>query len=132
MIAYLDTSALAKLVVEERESAALALAIDRLRQSGATLVTSVLGETELRRLVRRNIDLEQSAATEVLARLTVVDFDRATYRQAGLLPGATLRSLDALHIAVALQVAADMFITYDIRQQQAVSDAGLVLFAPEE
>ena len=129
MIVYLDTSAVAKLVIEEAESAALAEKLDELASTGATLLTSALAETELRRLARRVGGLEQSAVTDVLARLTVVDLDRATYRQAGVLPGAALRSLDALHIASALQVAADLFATFDRRQEQAALDAGLTLLS---
>ena len=129
MIVHLDTSAVAKLVIEEAESAALAEKLDELASTGATLLTSALAETELRRLARRVGGLEQSAVTDVLARLTVVDLDRATYRQAGVLPGAALRSLDALHIASALQVAADLFATFDRRQEQAALDAGLTLLS---
>ncbi|WP_159084993.1 type II toxin-antitoxin system VapC family toxin [Planctomonas deserti] len=129
MIVHLDTSAVAKLVIEEAESAALAEKLDELASTGATLLTSALAETELRRLARRVGGLEQSAVTDVLARLTVVDLDRATYRQTGVLPGAALRSLDALHIASALQVAADLFATFDRLQEQAALDAGLTLLS---
>jgi predicted nucleic acid-binding protein len=132
VIVYLDTSAVAKLVIEEAESAALAEKLDELASTGATLLTSALAETELRRLARRVGGLEQSAVTDVLARLTVVDLDRATYRQAGVLPGAALRSLDALHIASALQVAADLFATFDRQQEQAALDAGLTLLSALE
>ena len=129
MIVYLDTSALAKLVVEEAESAALAEKLDELASTGATLLTSALAETELRRLARRVGGLEQAAVTDLLSRLTVVDLDRVTYRQAGVLAGEASRSLDALHIVSALQVAADLFATFDRRQEQAALDAGLTLLS---
>jgi hypothetical protein len=38
------------------------------------------------------------------------------YVSAGLLPGPQLRSLDALHIAVARRVGAESMIAYDIQR----------------
>jgi predicted nucleic acid-binding protein len=38
--------------------------------------------------------------------------------------------LDALHIAVAVRVATDEFITYDLRQAEAAQSVGLTLVRP--
>jgi hypothetical protein len=56
--------------------------------------------------------------------------DSATYRLAGLLPDPTLRSLDALHIASALDAEVDCFVSYDERQRAAATRAGLATMAP--
>ncbi|SEN94791.1 PIN domain-containing protein [Cryobacterium luteum] len=60
----------------------------------------------------------------------MLHMDRSVFREAGLLTGASLRSLDALHIAAALQASANEFITYDPRQQAAAEAVGLRLRAP--
>ena len=48
MIVYVDTSAAMKLLVEEKESAALADALQRHREGGGILAASLLLHTELR------------------------------------------------------------------------------------
>jgi predicted nucleic acid-binding protein len=125
---YLDTSAAAKLLVDETESVALAAYLDGVRESD-DLLSSALLETELRRLAIR-LDLAQSDVTDLLARVDLVDPPRSLFHQAGLLPGAQLRSLDALHLATALSVGADRLIAYDARLLDAARYLGLVAFSP--
>ena len=130
MILYLDTSAAAKLAVEEAESAALANFLDdRSAVPGSVLASSSLLETELRRMAHR-AGVAQTTITEVLRRLTIIDVERGTFRDAGLLPGGNLRSLDALHLAVAERIAADEFVTYDARQAEAAHSLGLTVVHP--
>lgn len=128
MTLYLDTSAAAKLLVDETESVALAAYLDGVRESD-DLLSSALLETELRRLAIR-LDLAQSDVTDLLARVDLVDPPRSLFHQAGLLPGAQLRSLDALHLATALSVGADRLIAYDARLLDAARYLGLVAFSP--
>jgi predicted nucleic acid-binding protein len=125
---YLDTSAAAKLLVDETESVALAAYLDGVRESD-DLLSSALLETELRRLAIR-LDLAQSDVTDLLARVDLVDPPRSLFHQAGLLPGAQLRSLDALHLATAVSVGADRLIAYDARLLDAARYLGLVAFSP--
>ena len=129
MIVYIDSSAAAKLLVEETESGVLVRYLDQLVQDGGELVAGALLETELRRLAVRT-GLEQTAISAVLDRIDVVELDRDVFRAAGLLPGANLRSLDALHVAVALRLDVDAFLTYDDRQAQATHASGLPTIAP--
>lgn len=93
------------------------------------MVAGALLDTELRRLAVR-IGLDQTLVSAVLDRIDVVDLDRDVFRAAGLLPGSALRSLDALHVAVALRLDVDAFLTYDDRQAQAAHAAGLSTIAP--
>jgi predicted nucleic acid-binding protein len=72
---YLDTSAAAKLLVEEDESDALVAYLDR-TVDGQDLISSALLETELRRLAIR-IRLDQLVVTELLARIDLVDPPRS-------------------------------------------------------
>jgi len=87
---YLDTSAAAKLLVEEAESEALAAHLDGIGGE-QDLVSSALLETELRRLAVR-LALDQSAVSDLLARVDLVDPPRSLFHEAGLLPGPRLRS----------------------------------------
>jgi len=126
---YLETSAAAKLLVEEVESAALAWHLDELVAAGVRIISSVLLETELRRLAVRE-ELAQASVSEVLERIDLLQPDRSLYHEAGILPGRRLRSLDALHVAAALRVQADAFLAYDERQCQAATSVGLRVRSP--
>jgi len=129
VIAYIESSAAAKLLVSEAASAPLAGYLDELAANVSDVMSCVLLETELRRLAVRE-NLPQLGVTALLDRLDVVDLDREVYREAGLLPGKNLRSLDALHVAVALRAGADVMVTYDARQAAAAAASGLPVVAP--
>lgn len=129
MILYIETSAAAKLLVDEPASGRLAKRLDDAVDSDDALVSSTLLETELRRLAVR-VDLAQTAVTHLLERFDLVETDRSLYREAGLLPGRHLRSLGALHLAAALRVDADVMVTYDHRQADAATAIGLPVLAP--
>lgn len=128
MTVYLDTSAAAKLLTDEAESAAMSQYLDE-RALDDSVVASVLLETELRRFGIR-LGLSQSAVSDVLDRVSLVEPDRALFTQAGLLPDPLLRSLDALHLATALRAEASAVVTYDRRLQDAARAVGLAVAAP--
>ena len=115
MIVYMETSAAAKLLKREPESAAVREFNARLIDDEHLVVTGRMLETELRRLaVRQGIDQEK--ASEIL---DVLEHDRSQFRQAGTIGGDQVRSLDALHLAAALRVGADAMITFDERLKRA-------------
>jgi len=126
---YLETSAAAKLRVEETESDALAALLDEIAAEGVNILSSRLLETELRRLAVRT-GLVQERVSDLLDRVDLVDLDAVTCRTAGLLDGARLRSLDALHIASALRMDCQTMISYDARQSEAARRAGLHVVSP--
>ena len=128
MTIYLDTSAAAKLLVEESESAGLAAYLDGLEDE-EQIVSSALLETELRRFGTR-LDLPQPAVTDVLARVGLVEPDRSLFYEAGLLPGPHLRSLDALHLATAIRVDAVSMVAYDRRLVEAARSLGMDTVSP--
>lgn len=130
MTIYVETSAAAKLLVEEHESKALAAYLDGFSQTDR-LVSSVLLETELRRLAVRE-DLSQAVVSDLLDRFDLYEPDRAIFIEAGLLPGPHLRSLDALHIAVAIRVEAEVMVAYDVRQSEAARAVGLRVIGPTD
>lgn len=123
---YLDTSAAVKLLVEEAESAPLAQWAER---AGVELVATHLVETELRRFVSRH-GLPQADASAILSRVDLYELPPSLYREAGLLPGRALRSLDALHLAASIRLEVEALVTYDIRLAEATSDLGLQVHAP--
>lgn len=129
MILYVESSAVAKLIVDEPASGRLAAQLDKAADDGDALLSSMLLETELRRLAER-LRLPQAAVTGLLDRFDLVELDRSLFREAGLLPGPHLRSLDALHLAAALHVNADVMVTYDRRQAEAAESVGLPVMAP--
>ena len=129
---YIDTSALMKTLKEEPETGDL---LDFLPSAGAPLVTSQLTITELHRAAR----WYALPAIEVERRLEEVDLvpvTRAQLLTAGLLPdppappGTRLRTLDAIHLAAAIQVECSAFLTYDADQSHAAASAGLDLVHP--
>lgn len=123
---YLDTSAAVKLLVEEDESADLAHHLDDL---DGEVVAGLLLETELRRFAVRH-GISQGRVTEILEAVSLYDMPRSLYHEAGVLPDGRLRSLDALHLAVAVRLEVDVLATYDDRMRQAAEGLGLTVVAP--
>jgi uncharacterized protein len=103
---YLHTSAAAKLLIEEPESDALAAFLEGAVEGGDVVGSSRLLETELRRMAIR-LEIPQEHVTLLLERLDLLVPDDDVFRTAGLLPGASLRSLDALHVSAARRGATD-------------------------
>ena len=69
---------------------------------------------------------------DVLDQCIVIALDAGVIARAGVLAPATLRSLDAIHVASALTVAEDLdaFVTCDQRQASAAAAAGLPVQVP--
>ena len=124
-VAYLDASAALKLLLDEVETEAMRAFLDR----PIVPVSSDLLETELRRTAHR-AQVDQAGVTAVLDGLNLIPLDRHAFRAAGLLPHRTLRSLDALHLAAALDVEAHAIVTYDERMAEAALELGLAVIAP--
>ena len=130
MIAYLDTSAAMKLLVDEVESDALTIHLQSPAIEERRLVASWLLHTELHCAANRHPeDVDVEAVGIVLDTVSLVDLTRGDLLTAGTLPGG-LRSHDALHLAVALRVGADEVITYDAELAAAAGLAGLVVVQP--
>lgn len=124
---YLDTSAALKLVIEEAESPVLAQTIDDV---SPTLAACRLLETEMRRFAHRDPALHQDHVSALLDGVDLYELPTSLFRQAGLLPGPTLRSLDALHLAAAIVLDVDALVTYDSRLADAARRVGIELVQP--
>jgi predicted nucleic acid-binding protein len=126
---YLDTSALAKLVVAEPETAALR---SWLAEQERTLVSCDLARTELTRAVRRVAPERMVDAHAVLDGLTLLTVPAGVFTAAGRLDPVQLRSLDAVHLAAALELGDDLegLVAYDERLQHAARLTGIEVVAP--
>ncbi len=126
---YADTSALAKLFTTETESAELRSWPGARRPD--PLVTSVLGEVELRRFAAR---VGPTVLGEVDVFLGLVDRLPLTLEAIGLasrLVPRTLRTLDALHVASAAGLPnLTALVTYDHLMLEAAAAYGLPVAAP--
>ena len=69
----------------------------------------------------------------MLARIDHVRINQHILRTAGRLHPAQRRSLDAIHLATALQFESELrgLITYDERMAQAAEELGIRISAPE-
>lgn len=127
MTSYVDTSALAKLVSAEPQTAALRAALD-----GVALVTSAVTRTELLRVGLRLGDDALARAERLLTGVATVAITRSRLERAGRLLPATLRSLDALHLATAIELREVIatFVGYDDRLLTAAAVNGLTTSSP--
>jgi uncharacterized protein len=129
VIRYIDTSAYLKLIVEEAESETLKAHLLMAKAEGHHLVSSMLIETELRRAGFR-LGIAVADIESELSKLDIISLDDSTFVRAGNFPDPLLRSLDALHLAAAIESAATAIYTYDDRQATAARNAGIQVLAP--
>lgn len=128
---YLDSSALVKLVKLEPESGALRRFLRRHQSDGR--VTSALARVEVVRAVAAAGPAAVAQARRQLARVDVINIDRTLLDQAATLaPGTMLRTLDAVHLASAASIGADLraVVTYDRRMADAAAALSLAVEAP--
>ena len=127
---YLDTSAFVKLIRGERETSALQAFLRE--RPEAPLVSSALLVVETRRAVLREDPGQLPRADLLLTRIDQVDITRAVLEAASRLPDPALRSLDAIHLATALQLHRDLeaVVTYDSRLAAAASRQQLPVATP--
>ncbi len=131
---YLDASALVKLVRAEPETGAL-----RTFLADADLLSSELALTEVPRAIRRAAAHDPTLtpeplvarAGELLDAVALLPIDRALLAMAGALEEPTLRALDAIHLAAAIDLSPiDAFVSYDERQSATARLARLHTVAP--
>lgn len=130
-LVYLDSSAIVKLVVPEPESPALV----RWLTPHPARISSLVARVEVVRAVRRAGLLSRATrrrAEDVLDRIALVALDHALVDQAADVEPPELRSLDAIHLATALSVGADLrgVVTYDDRLSAVAALAGIEVWAP--
>jgi predicted nucleic acid-binding protein len=127
-VAYLDSSAPVKLIAREPETAALRLELARWPQR----VSSLLAAIEVTRTARRLGSRATPLAPRVLAGLQLLAIDPIA-PVAMQIGGTMLRSLDAIHLATAASIRADLgtLITYDRRMSTEARALGLPVASPQ-
>lgn len=112
-------------MITEPESAALRVAVN-----GRNLASSRVAVVEVAKAVAR---VDPGADPHgIFARLALVELDADIANTAAATGGTRLRSIDAIHLASALRLGADLeaFITYDTRQADAARELGFNVEAP--
>jgi predicted nucleic acid-binding protein len=120
---YLDSSAIVKLVAREPQSMALRRYLRRRRP----LVSSAVARTEvLRALLPAGAEVV-ARGRSVLRRLDLVRVNDRILNAAGELLPPDLRSLDAIHLATALELGRDLtvLVAYDDRMTTGAKRLGL-------
>lgn len=127
---YLDSSALLKLLFEERESAALADWISE--RSPTPMASSELAKVEVVRAARRLDPAVVPTARSLLAGLDFLPISTGLIEAAADVGSALLRTLDAVHLASAISLgpALAAFVAYDARLASAAQEADLPVVQP--
>ncbi len=129
-VAYVDTSALVKLVVREAETEALLDWMGRSDQS--TFASSIVTRVELTRAARRHSPTAATSAETVLAGTDLILMTPELLADAAVLDPLALRTLDAIHLATARRIGSSLsaFLAYDTRLRNAATHAGLPVVSP--
>jgi predicted nucleic acid-binding protein len=127
---YLDSAAIVKLVHPEAESETLRSWLAERAETG--WVSSVLAEVESFRALARHSPGASGRLPAVLDLIEMVEIDPAIRIAARAIAPATVRSLDAIHLATALRFGEQLtsFVTYDKRLADAADGAGLRVDMP--
>ncbi len=125
---YVDTSALGRVVLHEPDAPVIRAVLARFDPWDA----SELLKVELRRLARR--EAVEARAERTLSLVTLSGLTSPVIEQAARLDPVNVRSLDAIHLATAinLQAAGDIaaVLTYDSQLQAGCQHHGIHVEAP--
>jgi len=131
---YFDSSALVKISLPEPERPAL---LQWLPSNPSKHATSALALTEVERAIRKNAsasDLQKSLAemAATFSRIVLIGVSNQILRGAAALTPLALRSLDAIHLASALELRPDLdgLVTYDTRMAEAARFHGINVIQP--
>ena len=127
---YLDTSAFLKTVFDEPQSPAIRQYVEALE--APRFVSSTLLAVEARRGIVRTHPRRLPRVDLALLRIAQIEMDDPIVETASRLPDPMLRSLDAIHLATALQIRGDLdvLLTYDQRMLAAAAAHGLPTASP--
>jgi uncharacterized protein len=129
-VIYLDSSALVKLALIERESAALARWLAE--HGSQPLVSSALHRAEVPRAVWLAEPGALPRSYRLIRRIAQVTLTADVLDNSATQPPQTLGPAQAIHLASALALKRDLiaFVAYDKRLLAAAKDAGLPVESP--
>ena len=121
-LAYVDSSVVLSDILEERP--VLAELMQR-----ADVATSHITSVEVARTLRRDLKESDLAfiSSQLLAGIDLLNPSAVVLETATFLPVRFLRALDAIHLASALLVEADVVLTNDRQMQRACEELGLAV-----
>ncbi len=128
-LVYLDSSAIMKLVFEERETPALAGFL----QEWPHRTSSTLARVEVMVSVRRVDDDDvHREAVSILNGIHLVHPDHRMFTAACTTDPPLVRALDAIHLATAVALGPELagMVVYDHRLAEAARRAGITVWAP--
>jgi predicted nucleic acid-binding protein len=126
-LAYIDSSALVKLVLDEADAGPMR----RWYVEAERVTSSVIGLIETRRAVARKVD-EPDHVNRILRTVVTLELDGVVAAAASRVTPLGLRTLDAIHIATALTIGSELgsFVTYDDHLAEAARAVGLPVVRP--
>lgn len=138
-VAYVDTSALGRVLLNEPDKVAIELVLEEIDE----VASSRLLWIELRRLARR-YDARaaaagepremQQVAEELLRPIAAIPLEESLLASTEIIPPASVATLDAIHLATAVHLAEvsplDVIVTYDRRLAEGAREHGLKVLAP--
>ncbi len=126
-VAYLDSSALVKLIAIEAETAALRQELRRWPDRASSLLATV----EVTRTARSLGGHAPALAARILAGLRLLAIDPIVPAVAQI-GGTALRSLDPIHLATAVSISGELgaLLTYDHRMVSEGQAIGLRVLSP--
>ncbi|ARJ03803.1 ribonuclease VapC [Cnuibacter physcomitrellae] len=129
MYSYFDSSAFVKLVIPEEASVELKAWVDG---SSLSPISNDLLHTEILRAVRRRAPQRLPDARHLLSGVLTASITTSIADRAAWLEPPSVRSLDALHVATALEIGDGVhaFVTYDTRMQECARAHGFDVVAP--
>ncbi len=135
MRVYFDSSALLKRVLDEPEAAAFDFSIDRFVEQGAALLSSSLAWVEVSRTIRVRLDAEAPRRIIDLIEIALSGVEEFPISEqvidiAQRLGLTSIRSLDAIHLASASLLGADLVCAYDQRLLGAAEELGFRTESP--
>jgi predicted nucleic acid-binding protein len=133
MRVYFDSSALIKRVVAEDESDDLVDFLDTRYEQGDVLASSSLAWVEVSRVVLARVRTPADAGELIDGAMSGIDERQMTAEVVSVarrIEPIVLRSLDALHLATAVLIDADLVVTYDERLADACRRNALAVASP--
>lgn len=135
MRVYVDSSALLKRALKETDSGAVRHWLDAQLDADNVVVTSALASVEVSRSIgsrlddappRKVVELIETALSGVLQ----VPLSEQVVSLARRLGPSSLRTLDAIHLASATLLGADLVCTYDRRMLISATELGFATSSP--
>ena len=128
MRVYCDANILLKRVLNEPDSADIESRLKQLLIGNAELLSSQITQVEVERTVRRVAGMRQPLQVEfALGQVTLVDLKEPVFQNAADVPYRSLTALDAIHVATAFTVSADLVLTLDKQMRAACEELGMVV-----